>query len=396
MRFLHSADWHLGRVHHGASLLEDQAQVLGEFVRLAADLRPDAILLAGDIFDRSVPPSEAVRLLDVVLTELVQGLRIPVVMIAGNHDGPDRLAFGASLLGGAGLVVRGVVESHVQPLVLHDAHGPVAIHALPYAEPGVVRAILGGTRQNEGDTADDDTAAPIIDSHQAALAAQLWAARAAHPEGARSVVVAHAFVLGGSESESERPLSVGASGAVSAALFDGFDYVALGHLHRPQQVGEARIQYSGSLLKYSFSEADHSKSVNLVELDAAGGATVERIALKPRRDLRIVEGTLDAILAAGTSDPRRDDYILARLSDTGALLDAMGKLRTAYPNALAIERPALIGDGPGRAAADHRRIRIPDLFASFHQETTGLPLDAAGRAVLERIVEGLEQEARHA
>ena len=396
MRFLHSADWHLGRVHHGASLLEDQAQVLGEFVRLAADLRPDAILLAGDIFDRSVPPSEAVRLLDVVLTELVQGLRIPVVMIAGNHDGPDRLAFGASLLGGAGLVVRGVVESHVQPLVLHDAHGAVAIHALPYAEPGVVRAILGGTRQNEGDTADDDTAAPIIDSHQAALAAQLRAARAAHPEGARSVVVAHAFVLGGSESESERPLSVGASGAVSAALFDGFDYVALGHLHRPQQVGEARIQYSGSLLKYSFSEADHSKSVNLVELDAAGGATVERIALKPRRDLRIVEGTLDAILAAGTSDPRRDDYILARLSDTGALLDAMGKLRTAYPNALAIERPALIGDGPGRAAADHRRIRIPDLFASFHQETTGLPLDAAGRAVLERIVEGLEQEARHA
>ncbi len=396
MRFLHSADWHLGRVHHGASLLEDQAQVLGEFVRLAADLRPDAILLAGDIFDRSVPPSEAVRLLDVVLTELVQGLRIPVVMIAGNHDGPDRLAFGASLLGGAGLVVRGVVESHVQPLVLHDAHGPVAIHALPYAEPGVVRAILGGTRQNEGDTADDDTAAPIIDSHQAALAAQLRAARAAHPEGARSVVVAHAFVLGGSESESERPLSVGASGAVSAALFDGFDYVALGHLHRPQQVGEARIQYSGSLLKYSFSEADHSKSVNLVELDAAGGATVERIALKPRRDLRIVEGTLDAILAAGTSDPRRDDYILARLSDTGALLDAMGKLRTAYLNALAIERPALIGDGPGRAAADHRRIRIPDLFASFHQETTGLPLDAAGRAVLERIVEGLEQEARHA
>ena len=145
MRFLHSADWHLGRVHHGVSLLEDQAHLLRQFVRLAAELRPDAILLAGDIYDRSVPPAEAVRLLDLVLTELVQGLRIPVVMIAGNHDGPDRLAFGASLLGGAGLSVRGVVDAQAQAVVLHDAHGAVAIHALPYAEPAVVRAALGGT-----------------------------------------------------------------------------------------------------------------------------------------------------------------------------------------------------------------------------------------------------------
>ncbi|ENO86360.1 exonuclease SbcCD subunit D [Thauera linaloolentis] len=388
MRFLHSADWHLGRVHHGVSLLEDQAHILGEFVRLAADARPDAILLAGDIHDRSVPPAEAVRLLDLVLTELVRGLRIPVVMIAGNHDGPDRLAFGASLLDGAGLTVRGLAEAHPQPLVLHDAHGAVAIHALPYAEPAVVRAVMRG--------ADETAGVSAIDSHHAALGAQLHAARAMQPAGARSVVVAHAFVLGGSESESERPLSVGASGAVGAALFDGFDYVALGHLHRPQQVGEARIQYSGSLLKYSFSEADHVKSVNLVELDAAGACSVERIALSPRRDLRIVEGPLDAILAAAAADPGRDDYILARLTDTGALLDAMGKLRGAYPNALAIERPEMAGGGAGRAAADHRRIRVQDLFASFHQEATGLPLDGDGAAALERIVARLEREERHA
>ena len=391
MRFLHSADWHLGRVHHGVSLLEDQAHILGEFVRLAADVRPDAILLAGDIYDRSVPPAEAVRLLDLVLTELVRGLRIPVVMIAGNHDGPDRLAFGAGLLGGAGLTVRGPFDAQARPLLLHDAHGTVAVHALPYAEPAVVRSAVA-SRQG----GDDEEGARVIDCHQAALAVQLQAARAAQPPGTRSVVVAHAFVLGGSESESERPLSVGASGAVDAALFDGFDYVALGHLHRPQQVGQVRIQYSGSLLKYSFSEADHVKSVNLVELDAAGACTVERIVLTPRRDLRIVEGPLDAILAAGAADPARDDYILARLTDSGALLDAMGKLRSAYPNALAIERPALTGQGPGRADGDHRRVRIADLFASFHQETTGVALDAAGRATLERIVEGLELEARHA
>ena len=424
MRFLHSADWHLGRVYHGVSLLEDQAHVLQQFVRIAADTRPDAILLAGDIYDRSVPPAEAVRLLDLVLSELILELKIPVVMIAGNHDGPDRLAFGSGLLQRAGLVVRGPVEMDATPLVLRDAHGEVEIHALPYAEPALVRSASG-----------DDT----IADHHAALAAQTAAVRAAQVPGRRTVVVAHAFVQGGAESESERPLSVGGTGAVGVGVFDGFDYVALGHLHRPQAIGtkrggesaagagrgdavevcrsadavdvadaanaanatnaaapwrSARIQYSGSLLKYSFAEADHGKSVNLVELDAEGNCTVERIPLVPRRDLRILEGELAALVAAAATDPARDDYVLARLTDHGALLDAMGKLRAAYPNALAIERPTLTGDGPGRATADHRRTRIQDLFASFHEETTGVALEPAAQAALDRVVDRLEKEAR--
>ena len=424
MRFLHSADWHLGRVYHGVSLLEDQAHVLQQFVRIAADTRPDAILLAGDIYDRSVPPAEAVRLLDLVLSELILELKIPVVMIAGNHDGPDRLAFGSGLLQRAGLTVRGPVEMDAMPLVLRDAHGEVEIHALPYAEPALVRSASG-----------DDA----IADHHAALAAQTAAVRAAQVPGRRTVVVAHAFVQGGAESESERPLSVGGTGAVGVGVFDGFDYVALGHLHRPQAIGtkrggegaagvggpdaawahrsadaadaadaanvanaakaaapwrSARIQYSGSLLKYSFAEADHGKSVNLVELDAEGNCTVERIPLVPRRDLRILEGELAALVAAAATDPARDDYVLARLTDHGALLDAMGKLRAAYPNALAIERPTLTGDGPGRATADHRRTRIQDLFASFHEQTTGVALEPAAQAALDRVVDRLEQEAR--
>ena len=439
MRFLHSADWHLGRVYHGVSLLEDQAHVLQQFVRIAADTRPDAILLAGDIYDRSVPPAEAVRLLDLVLSELILELKIPVVMIAGNHDGPDRLAFGSGLLQRAGLTVRGPVEMDAMPLVLRDAHGEVEIHALPYAEPALVRSASG-----------DDT----IADHHAALAAQTAAVRAAQVPGRRTVVVAHAFVQGGAESESERPLSVGGTGAVGVEVFDGFDYVALGHLHRPQAIGtkrggegaagvggpdaawahrsadaadaanvanaanaanvanaanaanatnatnaaapwrSARIQYSGSLLKYSFAEADHAKSVNLVELDAEGNCTVERIPLVPRRDLRILEGELAALVAAAATDPARDDYVLARLTDHGALLDAMGKLRSAYPNALAIERPTLVGEGPGRATADHRRTRIQDLFASFHEQTTGVALEPAAQAALDRVVDRLEQEAR--
>src|SRR5690606_29206659 len=236
----------------------------------------------------SVPPAEAVRLLDRVLSELILDLKIPVVMIAGNHDGPDRLAFGSGLLQRAGLTVRGPVEMEAAPLVLRDAHGEVEIHALPYAEPALVRSACGND---------------AIADHHAALAAQTAAVRAAQVPGRRSVVVAHAFVQGGAESESERPLSVGGTGAVGVGVFDGFDYVALGHLHRPQAIGtkrggegaagasggsaaeahrsadavdvvdvanaaapwrSARIQYSGSLLKYSFAEADHAKSVNLV------------------------------------------------------------------------------------------------------------------------------------
>lgn len=362
-------------------MLEDQAHVLQQFVRIAADTRPDAILLAGDIYDRSVPPAEAVRLLDLVLEQLILELKIPVVMIAGNHDGPDRLAFGSGLLQRAGLTVRGPLELDAAPLVLRDAHGEVAIHALPYAEPALVKSASG-----------DDS----IADHHAALAVQTAAVRAAQVPGRRTVVVAHAFVQGGAESESERPLSVGGTGAVGAGVFDGFDYVALGHLHRPQAVGGARIQYSGSLLKYSFAEADHAKSVNLVELDAAGNCTVERIALVPRRDLRILEGELVTLVAAAATDAAHNDYVLARLTDHGALLDAMGKLRRAWPNALAIERPTLIGAGPGRATDDHRRTRIQDLFASFHQETTGVALEPAAQAALDRVVDRLEQEARSA
>lgn len=381
MRFLHTSDWHLGRVYHGVSLLEDQAAVLRDFVRLAAARRPDAVLIAGDIYDRSVPPAEAVRLLDAVLTELVGELRIPVIAIAGNHDGPDRLAFGAGLLGGAGLTVRGPVSAEMAPVVLRDADGEVAIWPLPYAEPAVVRAAFG---------------ADAIADHHAALAAQLATVRAGAVPGRREVVIAHAFVAGCAESESERPLSVGGSGMVGAELFAGFDYVALGHLHRPQQVGGERIQYAGSLLKYSFAEADHLKSVNWVELDGAGRCTVERIPLSPPRDLRILSGTLEALLAAASADPRCDDYVLARLADRGALLDAMGKLRSAYPNALAIERPQLGGEGVGCVAGDHRRVRLQDLFAGFWQETTGLALAADEAAALDRIVDALEREARHA
>lgn len=378
MRFLHTADWHLGRLFHARSLIEDQAHVLDQFVALVREVRPDAVLIAGDVYDRAVPPPEAVALLDDVLARIVVEADVPVVMIAGNHDSAQRLDFGARLLAARGLHVAGRTGPEAACVSLRDAHGEVRIYALPYAEPAVVRDALGVE----------------LSSHEAALGAQLDAIRASHPAGVRAVAVGHAFVVGGAVSESERPLSVGGSGAVGADLFHGFDFVALGHLHRPQTIGE-RIHYAGSLLKYSLSEADHHKTVSLVELDDKGAVRIEPIALQPRRDLRILTGELAALVEAGLADARRDDYVYAVLTDTGALLDPMARLREAYPNALAIERAILARSGQaGEAGRRMRELDTGSLFANFFREVADADLDGDQRRALDHLLAGMEASER--
>jgi DNA repair protein SbcD/Mre11 len=374
MRFLHTADWHLGRIFHACSLIEDQAYVLDQFAGLVREVRPDAVLIAGDIYDRAVPPAEAVSLLDDTLSRIVLGEGVPVVMIAGNHDSPDRLGFGARLLAANGLTIAGRIDALQTGVCFDDAWGRVVVHPLPYAEPAAVRDAL---------SAD-------IAGHEAAMAALVERVRAVHPAGARSVLVAHAFVTGGTESESERPLSIGGSGAVDAALFAGFDYVALGHLHRPQSAGAEHVQYAGSLLKYSLSEADHAKSVSLVELGAPGDLKIERIALLPRRDLRRVSGTLEEVLVAARTDAAREDYVFASLEDRGALLDPMARLREVYPNVLGCERTVL--SGVGEAAAGTARSRELDtrtLFGDFFREVAGDSLDPASSEALDESLQTL-------
>ncbi len=378
LRFLHTADWHLGRIFHARSLLEDQAHVLDQFVELVRDVRPDAVLIAGDVYDRAVPPPEAVALLDDVLARIVVDAGVPVVMIAGNHDSAQRLDFGARLLSARGLHVAGRASADATCVTLHDAHGEVRIYALPYAEPAAVRDAFGVE----------------LSSHEAALGAQLDAIRASHPPGVRAVAVAHAFVVGGAVSESERPLSVGGSGAVAADLFHGFDFVALGHLHRPQTIGR-RVHYAGSLLKYSLSETEHRKSVSLIEIGQNGEVRIEAIALQPLRDLRIVNGELAQLIAAGMADARRDDYIHAVLTDTGALLDPMARLREAYPNTLAIERAILSRSGTAGEAS--RRVRETDtgnLFASFFREVADIDLDSEQRRALDALLARMEASER--
>ena len=379
MRFIHSGDWHLGRLFHARSLVEDQAYMLDQFVELVRERRPDAVLLAGDIYDRAVPPAEAVTLLDDVLFRIVVGEGVPVVMIAGNHDSPDRLGFGARLLATGGLTVVGRYQGKVPALELSDTHGPLRIYPLPYCEPAVVRDALGIE----------------VADHDAAMAVVLERVHAAHPPGVRAVLVAHAFVAGGAESESERPLSVGGSGAVDARRFEGFDFIALGHLHRPQTLA-GRLHYAGSLMKYSLSEADHDKSVSVVEIGADGAASVERVQLAPRRDLRRIRGELAALIEAGRDDPENEDYVFATLTDSGALLDPMARLREAYPNALGCEREVLQRAGEGGAVSRHRELDVRHLFADFFREVTGEALSEAQAAALDVTLEYLAREDREA
>lgn len=382
MRLLHTSDWHLGRLFHGVHLTDDQAHVLDQLVDLVAYAKPDAVIIAGDVYDRSVPPVDAVELLDETLARIAVDLAVPVVVIAGNHDSPERIGFGRRMMARSRVHLAGDVFAAEEAIVLEDGFGPVEIFALPYAEPAVVRSRM------EEESARD---------HQSALAALLRRARKARGRSARSIVVAHAFVAGGSESESERPLSVGGAATVSPAVFEGFDYAALGHLHRPQTVGSGRISYSGSLLKYSFAEASHEKSVSLVELDASGGATIERIALTPRRDVRSIHGALAEVLEGPAAGESRDDYVSIALSDRGAILDAIGRIREVYPNCLHIDRSAFLKAGeatPAGARADHRSRSVTELFDDFVRAMTDEPLSMSESDAFVEIVDAMERGER--
>jgi exonuclease SbcD len=363
-------------------LTEDQARVLEQLVTLIRDWKPHVVVVAGDVYDRAAPPAEAVALLSETLARIVLDLKVPVIMIAGNHDSPERLQYASPLLAREGLYMVGDLTADPVAVTLRDDHGPVHFYALPYAEPPLVRERLGDAS---------------LTDHNRAMRALIDRVRAAHPVGERSVVIAHAFVAGSTESESERPLSVGGSAAVEPGVFRGFDYVALGHLHRPQRAGADYIQYAGSLLKYSFSEADHQKAVTLVELNEQGLSRLEQVFLAPRRDVRVIKGRLAEILRAGATDPRRDDYLLVDIVDTDAILDPMGKLREVYPNVLHLERSGLLAAGSQAAGArDYRKLRDSDLFAAFYRDVTGEDLSPKQAAAYAKVVERVRAKEREA
>ena len=378
MKFIHTSDWHLGRQFHNHSLLEDQAHVLDQLVAISSAHAVDVVVVAGDIYDRSVPPASAVELLDSVLYRLCGELGIAVVLIPGNHDSPERLGFGARQLAGAGLHIIDRPEAILEPVRLGDSHGEVAFYGIPYLEPAVAREFF------EMD----------LSGHDAAIAytTQRILEHNRKQGGLRTVVISHCFLDGGIASESERPLSVGGAEGVSAKHFRDFDYTALGHLHGAQTRGCEHIRYAGSILKYSFSEERHEKSVTLVEMDVQGECVVETIPLAPLHDMRTVEGALADILSRGENDPHAGDYLQVRLSDTHAILDIMGKLREVYPNTLHLERPGLRVNTAGTASRERLQKGEMSMFSDFFEQVRGEALSQDQERVLELIISRLHRE----
>ncbi|AXE76679.1 MULTISPECIES: exonuclease SbcCD subunit D [Streptomyces] len=321
MRILHTSDWHLGRSFHRVSLLEAQAAYLDHLVATVRENEVDAVLVAGDVYDRAVPPLSAVELFDDALHRLAAA-GVPTVMISGNHDSARRLGVGAGLIGRAGIHLRTDPAHCATPVVLPDAHGDVAFYGLPYLEPALVKDVFKAERAG----------------HEAVLTAAMDRVRAdlaSRPDTTRSVVLAHAFVAGGEPSDSERDITVGGVAAVPAGVFDGVDYVALGHLHGCQTVTD-RVRYSGSPLAYSFSEAAHRKTMWLIDLDASGTIGAERIDCPVPRPLARLRGRLDTLIDDPALEQYRESWVEATLTDPVRPVEPMARLVERFPHTLSL------------------------------------------------------------
>ena len=361
-RFVQIGDLHLGRHLYGHRLLDDQRHALDQVLACIERNAPDALLITGDVYDRSVPPSDAVDLLDDFLHQVIRELGVRTVMIPGNHDSAERLGFGGRLF--EGLHVARPFSGPVSPIPIAGC----AVYPLPYLDPARTRAKL--------ERSD-------LRSHQEVTQAVL---EDLAPHDGPRVLLAHTWVSGGADSESERALTIGGVQTVDVEVFADFDYVAVGHLHRPQQLEQ--VVYAGSLLPYSASEIGHDKSIAVVDIAADGALTVTREPISPLRALRRISGTMDALL----SQPPSDDYLIVELTDEGPVYEAMRRLRTRFPHCVHIERPALAQASSSSAPDVHQRSLEPhELFARFFEEVTGSALTDQDLARLHSFVDSAQE-----
>ena len=314
MRFLHLSDLHLGKRVNEFSMLEDQAYILKEILNIIDEQKVEAVLIAGDIYDKVIPSAEAVRLLDDFLTRIA-ARELPVFLISGNHDSAERVAFGSRLMSSRQIYLSPVFESDVEPITISDRYGEINIYMLPFVKPSLVKRVYP---EEEIITYQDAVNAAVqhmqIDTDK------------------RNILLAHQFVTGAARCDSEE-LSVGGVDDVDASVFEGFDYVALGHLHGPQKIGKETVRYSGTPLKYSFSEASHKKAAVIVDVEEKGTVKIQQIPLVPKHDMREIRGTYMEVTALDFyKDMNTEDYLHITLTDEEDIPDAIGKLRTIYPN----------------------------------------------------------------
>ena len=376
MKLIHLSDLHLGKRVNEFSMLEDQKVILLEILGIIENEEPDAVIIAGDIYDKSVPPAEAVALLDEFLVRLA-GMHREVFILSGNHDSAERIAFCGRLIESSGIHLSPVFDGNIAPCVLEDAEGEVRIWMLPFVKPADVRRVY-----------PEDEIANYTDAVRAVIR------RMEIDPSVRNVLAAHQFVTGAVRSDSE-DVSVGGLDNVNASVFDAFDYTALGHIHGPQHIGRETVRYCGTPLKYSFSEKDHQKSVTVVTLGKKGKTEIRTVPLHPRHDLREIRGTYDELtLRKNYEGTATDDYLHVVLTDEEDVPDALARLRTIYPNIMKLDydnRRTRASGETGAAEEIEKKSGI-ELFDEFYTLQNGGPLSAEQRAFAEKLLESPEEE----
>lgn len=410
MRFLHTADWHLGRIFYGQYLTEDQAHVLEhQFFSILKDEKIDGILLAGDVFDRAVPPIEAIELWDSIITRLAMDYKVPLFVVSGNHDGAERLEVGRSMLSRSGIHIWGSPHHALQPFEFESSDGRVAICPMPFSEPRRIGDALGlsASESKPVDTEAEDSLFSYVESDEQELESifnlhnydqmyQAWSdcLYKQVPKGMRSIAISHAFVMGGEVGGSERTLSVGGSEQVSPHVFKNFHYAALGHLHGPQRMGADHIRYSGSPLKYSFDEQGQKKSFTIIDMDTKGNVDISTIPVAAKRDVVILEGHFEDLLNNKELQIKhKDDYVQARLLDTMPIMDGMAKLRQVYHRCMTIELAGRIAT-PVADMGDvvFKELNERQLFNQFAETVWKEPLTEAEQSYIDSVWDRIIKE----
>ena len=410
MRFLHTADWHLGRIFYGQYLTDDQAYVLEhQFFTILKEEKIDGILLAGDVFDRAVPPIEAIELWDSIITRLAMDYKVPLFVVSGNHDGAERLEVGRSMLSESGIHIWGSPHHALQPFEFEGFDGRVAICPMPFSEPRRIGDALGlnssESKPVDTDMTDDTLFSYVDDKDQEAVALnlhnydQMYQAWSDYlykqvPKQMRSIAISHAFVMGGEVGGSERTLSVGGSEQVSPHVFKNFHYTALGHLHGPQRMGADHIRYSGSPLKYSFDEHGQKKSFTIIDMDTNGNVDISTIPVEAKRDVVILEGYFEDLLNnTALQKKHKDDYVQARLLDTMPIMDGMAKLRQVYHRCMTIELAGRIATPVvDMGDAVFKELDERQLFNQFAETVWKEPLTEAEQSYINSVWDRIIKE----
>lgn len=377
MKLIHLSDLHLGKNVNGYSMIEDQKYILTEILRILEEEQPDGVLIAGDVYDKSIPSAEAVELFDDFLVKLSKR-HLETFIISGNHDSAERLAFGNRLMDASGIHLSPAYDGTVTPFIRNDEFGETAVYCLPFIKPAHVRRFY-----------PDAEIASYTDAVREAIA---------HMDidpNRRNVLITHQFVTGAVRSDSEE-ISVGGSDNVDASVFEAFDYVALGHIHGPQNIAENRIRYCGTPLKYSFSEANHQKSVSVVELKEKGNVTVRTIPLAPKHDMKEIRGTYEELMRKDYYDNTsyRTDYMHITLTDEEDIPDAVSKLKVIYTNLMKLDydnrrtRSQASAEGP----ADVERKSPLELFEDLYVMQNGTELSEEQKTFLQGMIETIWEE----